>query len=142
ITRAAPSPRGELEAFFNDATAALAVATDSKRARDEVRERARHLFDGQSAARQALGSEWDQRTGPEREEFTRTFTNVLELAYIRLVEGRLPRDRPPTIRILGERVDGARDAMVPTIVEARDGSDVRLDYVMSRPEDAWRVRDV
>jgi phospholipid transport system substrate-binding protein len=142
LSSAGVSPRGELEEFFGRATAIRSEATSEKQARDDVRVLARALFDGRTASREALGREWDHRTGAERDEFARAFTGVLERAYVDLVQARLPRDRPPAIRVLGEDVFGARVAVVRTKVLTRDGGDVQLDYKMSRPGKAWLIRDV
>jgi outer membrane protein OmpA-like peptidoglycan-associated protein len=77
----------------------LSEDPDVDRARDDVRGLAHALFDGRRAARSALGTVWDQRTGPEREEFSRVF-------------------------------------------QAKDSRDVRIDYLMTRPDWEWRVHDI
>jgi phospholipid transport system substrate-binding protein len=139
---AGASARGELDEFFQRAMAIRRDATSAQQARDDVRGLASTLFDGRTAARQALGGAWSQRTAAERDEFTRAFTAVLERAYLEIVEARLPRDRPPTIRILSEDVTAEGAAIVRTKVRARDGGDVQLDYRMIRPGKAWMIRDV
>jgi outer membrane protein OmpA-like peptidoglycan-associated protein len=142
MSSAETSPRGELEDFFGRVTAVLSVATNAKQARDDVRNLARALFDGRWAARRALGPDWDLRTAAEREEFTRMFTGVVEHAYLELVQGRLPRDRPAAIRIVGEDTIAERGALVRTEVQARYGNDMQLDYLMTRSGKGWLVRDV
>ena len=142
LSSAGVSPRGELEDFFGRAMAIRSEATSEKQARDDVRVLARALFDGRTASRGALGREWDHRTGAERDEFARAFTGVLERAYVDMVQARLPRDRPPAIRVIGEDVFGERVAVVRTKVRTRDGGDVQLDYKMSRPGKAWLIRDI
>jgi len=142
MSSAETSPRGELEDFFGQVTAILSVATNAKQARDDVGNLARALFDGREAARQALGPDWDRRTGAEREEFIRMFTGVVERAYLEIVQSRLPRDRPPTIRIVGEDIIAERGAVVRTEVQARYGNDMLLDYLMTRSGKGWLVRDV
>ncbi len=142
LSSAESSPRSQLEEFFRRATAIVSDATSAKQARDDVRDLAQALFDGRGAARRALGPEWDKRTVAEREEFARMFTDVLERAYLEIVRAWLPRDRPPAIRILDEDVAGGRVAIIRTKVQARDGSDVRLDYVMTNADEAWLVHDV
>jgi phospholipid transport system substrate-binding protein len=142
LAGAETSPRGELEDFFGRVVTIRSEATTAKQARDDVRGLARALFDGRTASRQALGGTWDQRTGAERDEFARAFTDVLERAYIDIVQARLPRDRPPAIRVIGENISGDRLAVVRTKVETRDGGDVQLDYKMNRPAKAWLIRDI
>jgi phospholipid transport system substrate-binding protein len=142
LSSAETSPRGELQDFFARITAILSAATNAKQARDDVGSLARALFDGRGAARRALGPDWDQRTGAEREEFTRMFTGVVEHAYLEIVQSRMPRDRPPVIRIVDEDISAERGAVVRTEVQARDGGDIRLDYLMTKSGTAWLVRDV
>ena len=142
MSTAETSPRGELEDFFGRVTAILSVATNAKQARDDVRNLARALFDGPGAARRALGSDWDLRTAAEREEFTRMFTGVVEQAYLDIVQSRLPRDRPPAIRIVGEDPIAERGTVIRTEVQGRYGSDMQLDYLMTRSGKGWLVRDI
>src|SRR6267378_4091240 len=142
VSSAETSPRGELEDFFGRVTGVLSVATNAKQARDDVRNLARALFDGPGAARRALGSDWELRTVAEREEFTRMFTGVVEQAYLEIVQSRLPRDRPLAIRIVGEDPIAERGTVVRTEVQGRYGSDMQLDYLMSRSGKGWLIRDI
>src|SRR5947208_9507239 len=142
MSTAETSPRGELEDFFGRVTAILSVATNARQARDDVRNLARALFDGPGAARRALGSDWELRTVAEREEFTRMFTGVVEQAYLEIVQSRLPRDRPPAIRIVGEEPIAERGTVIRTEVQGRYGSDMQLDYLMTRSGKGWLIRDI
>jgi phospholipid transport system substrate-binding protein len=142
LSGAGSSARGELETFFRRAIAIQTEATSATQARDDVRGLARASFDGREASRRALGSDWDERTSAERDDFARTFTGVLERAYLTIVEARLPHDPPPTIRILGEDLVGERLTVVHTKVRTREGSDAQLDYRMTRPDTAWLISDV
>ncbi len=146
VSSAEPSPHGALDAlqdFFGRASGILGKATNAKQGLEEVRDLARVLFDGHSAGRRALGPEWDQRTSPEQEEFSRLFTAALEQAYLEMLRAQLPRDRPPAIRITGQEATGEDGAVVRTAVQARnDGSAVRFDYMMTRSNAGWRVHDV
>jgi phospholipid transport system substrate-binding protein len=139
---ASPPPRTQLEEFFRQATALIVDATDLAQVKDAMRARARALFDGRRAAARALGARWADLTRPERDEFVRMFSDVLERTYLNLVQARLPRDRPPSIRVVAEDIPDERTAIVSTLVGARDGSDVRIDYVMGRIGKAWLVHDV
>jgi outer membrane protein OmpA-like peptidoglycan-associated protein len=141
LSSAAPSPRAEIETFFERAKGILDDATDIRQARAEFRALTHVLFDAPAAARQALGPEWDKRTVAGRDEFARVFSDVFERAYREIVQGELPRHRQPSVRVIGEEVNG-RQALVRTIVMAKDGRDVRMDYTMGRAADRWRVHDV
>jgi phospholipid transport system substrate-binding protein len=142
LSSGAPSPRAEIETFFEGAKGILDEAIDVKQARGEFRRLTHGLFDARAAARQALGAEWDKRSPAGRNEFTRAFSDVFERAYLEIVHAQLPRYREPSIRVIGEDVSDGRQAVVRTIVTAKDGSDVRMDYAMGRASDRWRVRDV
>ena len=145
VSSAEPSPHGArdaLQGFFGRAAGILSQATNAKQGLEDVRDLARALFDGHSAGRRALGPEWDQRTGPEQEEFSRLFTAALEQAYLEMLRAQLPRDWLPAIRITGEEATGEDGAVVRTAVEARNGSAVRFDYMMTRSNAGWRVHDV
>ncbi len=142
LAGAGTSARGALEDFFRRAIAIQTEATSGTQARDDVRGLARDLFDGREASRRALGPEWGRRTSAERDDFARTFTGVLERAYLTIVQARLPRDRPPTIRVIGEDLASERLAVVRTRVRTREGSDAQLDYRMTRPDKAWLIGDV
>jgi len=142
LSSGAASPRAEIETFFERAKGILSEATDIKQARAEFRALTHGLFDGRAAARQALGSEWDKRTIAGREEFARIFADVLERAYLEIVQGELPRHREPSIRVIGEDLNGSRHAVVRTRVTAKDGRDVQMDYAMVRSAERWHVQDV
>jgi phospholipid transport system substrate-binding protein len=142
LAGAGSSARGDLETFFRRAIAIQTEATSATQARDDVRGLAQASFDGREASRRALGPDWDERTSAERDDFARTFTGVLERAYLTIVEARLPHDPPPTIRILGEDLVGERLTVVRTKVRTREGSDAELDYRMTRPDTAWLISDV
>ncbi len=142
LSSAESSARVRIEEFFRRATAILSEGTDANRARDDVRDLAHPLFDGRRAARRALGAEWDKRTGAEREEFARIFTAVLERAYLDMVRARLPRNRPPAVQVVAEDITGRRTATVRTRIQAKDSSDVRIDYLMTRLDEDWLVHDI
>ena len=141
LAGAGTTARDELEGFFGRAIAIHTEATNATQAREDVRRLALALFDGRGASRRALGAEWDQRTSAERDHFARTFTGLLEKAYLNIVQARLPHDRPPVIRVVSENSTD-RLALVRTMVRTRDGSDSRLDYRMTRPDKTWLIRDV
>jgi peptidoglycan-associated lipoprotein len=145
VSSAEPSPHGALDAlqdFFGRAAGILSQATNAKQGLEDVRDLARALFDGHRAGRRALGPEWDRRTVPEQEEFARLFTAALEHAYLEMLRAQLPRDWLSAIHMTGEEATGEDGAVVRTAVQARNGSTVRFDYMMTRSNAGWRVHDV
>jgi hypothetical protein len=59
-----------------------------------------------------------------------------------MVRAQLPRDRPPAIDVIAEDITGERTATVRTRVQAKDSRDVRIDYLMTRPDREWLVHDI
>jgi len=140
---AAVSPGERLEDFFRKATTILVDATSARAAEDDIRRLAQPLFDVRSAARRVIEPEWSTLSVAEREEFIRLFGDRLLQAYLGVVRGLLPRDRPPAVRLVSEAIGASgRVALVRTVVPAKGGADVRFDYVMARAGGSWRVHDV
>jgi phospholipid transport system substrate-binding protein len=127
-----------------EAWAQLRVEFDRALAlRHEIRQLARLRFDVPGAARRVLEPEWSALSVVERDEFIQLFGDRLLWGYLSIVRGKLPRDRPPAIRLVGEEVGaGGRVALVRTKVQAKDGTDVRFDYVMTKAGANWLVHDV
>jgi len=138
----APSARATLHDFVTHASKVLREAADPRQAWLEVQRLAGDLFDGQPAARRTLGPAWEQRTEAERAELSSMLGAVLSHAYLEIARARLPRDRAPEMRVLAEDLTREGTATVRTSIHARDGSDVRLDYLMVSAAGRWRVQDV
>jgi phospholipid transport system substrate-binding protein len=137
------APSEQLDDFFRRATTILSEASHTSQAQHEISQLARLLFDVPGAARRVLEPEWSELSVVEREEFIGLFGDRLLWGYLSIVRGKLPRDRPPAIRLVGEDVGaGGHVALVRTMVEAKDGTDVRFDYVMMKAGANWLVHDV
>ncbi len=140
---ASASPREQLDDFFRKATTVFSEASQASQAQHEIRQLARLLFDVPGAARRVLEPEWSALSVVEREEFIRLFGDRLLWGYLSIVRGKLPGDRPPAIRLVGEEMGaGGRVALVRTMIRAKDGTDVRFDYVMTKVGANWLVHDV
>src|SRR5207245_1598877 len=140
---ASASPREQLDDFFRKATTVLREASHASQAQHEIRHLARLRFDVPGAARRVLEPEWSALSVVERDEFIQLFGDRLLWGYLSIVRGKLPRDRPPAIHLVGEEVGaGGRVALVRTMVGAKDGTDVRFDYVMTKAGANWLVHDV
>jgi outer membrane protein OmpA-like peptidoglycan-associated protein len=142
VASSQPSPRATLNDFVARVGSVLLETADPRQAWQQVQRLAGDLFDGQPAARRTLGPAWEQRTEAERAELSSMLGAVLSHAYLEIARARLPRDRPPELRVLGEDLTREGTATVRTSFEARDGSDVRLDYLMGSAAGRWRVQDV
>jgi phospholipid transport system substrate-binding protein len=140
---ASAPPREQLDDFFREATTVLSEASHASQAQHEISQLARRLFDLPGMARRVLEPEWSALSVVEREEFARLFGDRLLQGYLSIVRGKLPRDRPPTVRLVGEEVGASgRTALVRTTIRAKDGADVRFDYVMTKAGANWLVHDV
>jgi phospholipid transport system substrate-binding protein len=95
------------------------------------------VFDWTEMSRRVLGRHWNARSEPERAEFVRLFTELLERTYI----GKIEKYSGETIRFLGESVDGDQ-ATVRTALATRQGAEIPMDYRMVRRGDQWRIYDV
>jgi phospholipid transport system substrate-binding protein len=140
---ASAPPREQLDDFFREAATVLSEASDASQAQNEISQLARRLFDVPGVAHRVLEPEWSALSVVEREEFTRLFGDRLLRGFLSIVRGKLPRDRPPTVRLVGEEVGASgRTALVRTTIRAKDGADVPFDYVMTKAGANWLVHDV
>jgi len=105
--------------------------------RTAVRKVANDIFDFQETAKRSLGRHWQARTPAEREEFTRLFADLLELAYI----SKIDRYSGENVNYVGESVEGDQ-ATVRTKILTKQGSQVPVDYRMLLQGAQWRVYDV
>jgi phospholipid transport system substrate-binding protein len=123
---------------------ALKVLGDGTAKREHPRERrvtlrkiADDIFDWDETAKRSLGTHWQQRTPPEREEFVRLFAELLEKSYmskIELYDGE-------KIAWLGDTIDGEQ-AIVRTKILNKQGTEIPVSYKMLRRDDRWKVYDV
>ena len=105
--------------------------------RAAVRKIAREIFDVNEAAKRSLGRHWQGRTPAEREEFARLFGDVLERAYVSKIE----LYRGEKIAYAGQTVDGDH-AVVRTRIITKQGTEIPVDYRMSKRDARWQVYDV
>jgi len=102
-----------------------------------VRKIANDIFDFGETARRSLGRHWQARTPAERDEFVQLFSDLLERSYISKVE----LYGGEKIQYLGDAIDGDQ-AKVQTKLLTKGGSDIPIEYRMSRKGDRWLVYDV
>lgn len=115
----------------------LRGASRAPERRREIRAVTDGVFDWNEMAQRVLGRHWQGRTEGERAEFVRLFTDLLERAYI----GKIERYNREKIRFLGESVDGDQ-ATVRTALVTRQGTEIPMDYRMTRRGDRWLIYDV
>jgi phospholipid transport system substrate-binding protein len=116
-----------------------ALKTESRLAerRDKLRTIADQIFDFGEIARRALARHWLPLSEPQRKEFVSLFSDLLERSYV----SRIEQYGGEKIVYASERVDG-ETATVTTRIVTKNGTEVPVDYRMTRRGDRWLVYDV
>jgi phospholipid transport system substrate-binding protein len=105
--------------------------------RKQIRAVANEMFDWQETAKRALARHWQQRTPPQREEFSRLFADLIERSYVSKIE----QYSGEKILYVGEAVEGDQ-ATVRTKLVTKTGTEIPIDYRMLKESDRWRTYDV
>jgi phospholipid transport system substrate-binding protein len=113
------------------------AAPNPARRRAQIRAVADELFDFKEMARLALASHWADRSPPERTEFVRLFTELLEQSYITTIENYAGE----RIVYLSEHFNGPYARVRSKIVTNRR-SEISIEYRLSQTEARWAVYDV
>jgi phospholipid transport system substrate-binding protein len=99
------------------------------------------IADVRGAASEALEQHWDARTPAERDEFTWLFSELLERGLVARLAGTVSPVNGMVMSWRSETRVGD-EAKVMTVVEARDGRKVNVEYRMIERRGRWLVRDV
>jgi phospholipid transport system substrate-binding protein len=102
-----------------------------------VRKIANESFDFAEIARRSLGRHWQPLSEAQRTEFVGLFSDLLERSYISKIELYVGEK----VVYSGERVDGDL-ATVSTKIMTKNGTEVPIDYRLSRHDDRWMIYDV
>jgi phospholipid transport system substrate-binding protein len=105
--------------------------------RRAVRKIADEIFDFNEIARRSLGRYWQPLTEPQRTEFVGLFADLLERSYISKIE----LYGGEKIIYSGERVEGDLTT-VSTKIITKNGTEVPVDYRLSKKGDRWMIYDV
>jgi phospholipid transport system substrate-binding protein len=104
---------------------------------DQVRKVAESIFDYPDTARRALGPHWNGRTPEQQQEFVKLFADILDRAYV----SKIDLYQGERVQYTGETIDGS-EATVKTMIAAKQGSDIPVDYRMHLKSGRWAVYDV
>jgi phospholipid transport system substrate-binding protein len=104
--------------------------------RKQIRAVANEMFDWPETGKRALGAKAQACSGPQREEFSPLFADLLERSYV----GKLELYSGERIVYTGESSEGDTST-VRTKITAKSG-DIPIDYKMHKVGDRWRVYDV
>lgn len=105
--------------------------------RHAIRKIADEIFDFNEISRRALARHWQGLSDKQRQEFVGLFADLLERSYISKIE----LYGGEKIVYANERVDGDV-ATVGTKIITKNGTDVPVDYRMTKRGGRWMVYDV
>ncbi len=105
--------------------------------RAEIRKTAMRIFDFEETARRSLGRHWQSRTPPERQEFVKLFTDLIEHAYI----SKIDQYSGEKVVYSADTVDGDQ-ATVKTRIQTPKGAEIPIEYRLHKAKDQWLVYDV
>ena len=102
-----------------------------------VRKIANEIFDFGEIAKRSMARHWQPLSEAQRSEFVGLFADLLERSYISKIETY----GGEKIQYTGERADGDY-ATVSTKIVTKNGTEVPVDYRMTKRNDRWLVYDV
>jgi phospholipid transport system substrate-binding protein len=105
-----------------------------------VRELILDLVDFRAAAGAALGPAWQERSGPEREQFVPLFSELLQSSLLLRVRSRARLEGGLAVTYAAE-VREPDGVTVPTWIATRAGDEFTVAFRMTRPGTRWMVRD-
>ena len=105
--------------------------------RAAIRRIASDIFDIEEISRRTLGRHWQVLTEVERAEFVQAFGDLLKRSYFMKIDGQSVEK----IALVGEAIDDDQ-AIVRTTIKTRQGTQIPVDYHMTRNGARWRAYDV
>lgn len=105
--------------------------------RAAIRRIASDIFDIEEISRRTLGRHWQVLTAAERAEFVQVFGDLLRRSYFMKIDGHSVEK----IALVGEAIDDDQ-ATVRTTIKTRQGTQIPVDYLMTRSGERWRAYDV
>ena len=105
--------------------------------RAAVRKIANEIFDFSEIAKRSLARHWQPLSEAQRTEFVGLFADLLERSYLSKIETY----GGEKIQYTAEKVDGDF-ATVSTRIVTKNGTEVPIDYRMTKRADRWLVYDV
>jgi phospholipid transport system substrate-binding protein len=105
--------------------------------RSAVRKIANEIFDFGEIAKRSMARHWQPLSEAQRTEFVGLFADLLERSYISKIETY----GGEKIQYTAEKIDGDY-ATVSTRIVTKNGTEVPVDYRMTKRGDRWLVYDV
>jgi phospholipid transport system substrate-binding protein len=116
---------------------ALKGGAKARERRDRMREIIYPRFDFPEMARRSLGPHWQRLNPEQRKEFVKSFTALLEGAYLDKIESY----NGEKVRYVGERQDGDF-AEVATRIVNKNQEEFAVNYRLQQSGGEWKVYDV
>ncbi|HEY2107955.1 MAG TPA: ABC transporter substrate-binding protein [Candidatus Binataceae bacterium] len=113
--------------------------------RDRLRTLIEQYWDTTDMARSALGYHWKTLTDPQRQEFTRLFSDLIESIYLSRSNFSKAQKYTGSVKVdyLKEIPEGDEYRKIDTSVLLRPGDKpIRVDYRMKWVDGKWKVYDV
>lgn len=133
------SPKTEIQKTIDNIIATVQANpgdTGKGTRRTKLREIINPKFDFDEMSRRSLGSNWNEITPEEQQDFTTVFSELLARTYLSKIE----TVKPGMVKVESEQVDGTK-AIVKTVVLSQ-GDTFPIDYKMMNRDNNWRVYDV
>ena len=136
------SPTAEVKATVDRA---INILKDSRYQGEAKRAERRRLlreaifprFDFQEMAKRSLGPEWNHRTGEEQRVFVKLFTDFVEKTYARRIESYTHEKFIYT----REHIDEPYAEVDSKLVTSK-GEEIKINYLLHRVADDWKVYDL
>lgn len=135
----ANSPIQEVQLTVNDIVKAVADypgETKVKERRAKLREIIAPKFDFEEMSRRSLGSNWNEVSPEEQNEFVKVFSELLAKTYL----NRIENVRSDMVKVDSEMIRDIQAIVKTTVVDK--GSSFPIDYKLLKKETGWRVYDV
>jgi phospholipid transport system substrate-binding protein len=116
---------------------ALKAPAKEEERRKLIRQAADERFDWEEMARRSLARYWAQRTGAERQEFVRLYSDLLERTYMDKIENYSGEK----VYYTGENVAGDY-AVVTVKVVTKKEVEIPVEYRMLEKGNNWLIYDV
>jgi phospholipid transport system substrate-binding protein len=128
-----------------NATKDPACKTDREGCREKLRTLIEQYWDTTDMARSALGYHWKSLSDPQRQEFTRLFSDLIESIYLSRSNFSKAEQYTGSVKVdyVREIAEGDDYHKIDTTVTLKPGDKpIKVDYRMRWLDGKWKVYDV
>jgi len=139
IAGSAQSPEGFISSLAAEAIQTLSTHAPAAEREQRFKTMLTEDFDMPRISRFVLGRYWLSASDQEKKEFQRLFEEYVVRAYAT----RFSEYSGQTVKVTGSRTEGQDDAVVSSqILQPQGGPPVKVDWVVKRSGDDYRITDV